>query len=67
MTSQPPLVRADHVLKLPLRRASRRLARTLAAALWLPLLAMAQSWDMPTGYAPTNFHTVNNVAFAGSA
>jgi TRAP-type C4-dicarboxylate transport system substrate-binding protein len=25
---------------------------------------MAQSWDMPTGYAPTNFHTVNNVAFA---
>jgi TRAP-type C4-dicarboxylate transport system substrate-binding protein len=26
--------------------------------------AAAQTWNMPTGYAPSNFHTVNNMAFA---
>lgn len=26
--------------------------------------AMAQNWDMPTAYAPSNFHTVNIEAFA---
>ena len=29
-----------------------------------PAPAAAEDWNMPTGYAPTNFHTVNNAAFA---
>ena len=28
--------------------------------------ATAQNWDMPTAYAPSNFHTVNNDAFAAA-
>ncbi|MGE0312122.1 MAG: TRAP transporter substrate-binding protein [Lautropia sp.] len=28
--------------------------------------AAAEDWNMPTGYAPGNFHTVNNTAFAAA-
>lgn len=42
----------------------------LAAAAALPALATApaaaQNWDMPTAYAPTNFHTQNIEAFAAA-
>ena len=37
---------------------------TLATVLATP--AHAQSWDMPTGYAPANFHTINIGKFAES-
>ncbi len=45
-------------------------ARALAAAVALSMLAAtsahAQNWDMPTAYAPTNFHTVNIEHFAAA-
>ncbi len=38
---------------------------TLACAAGLAAApAAAEDWNMPTGYAPNNFHTVNNAAFA---
>ncbi|MBX6368098.1 MAG: TRAP transporter substrate-binding protein [Rhodospirillales bacterium] len=44
---------------------TRRIALTLAAALALPGVAVAQTkWDMPTPYPPANFHTENIVKFA---
>lgn len=45
-------------------------ARALVAAAALSMLAAtsahAQNWDMPTAYAPTNFHTVNIEHFAAA-
>lgn len=35
-----------------------------ALALMAPMSGQAQSWDMPTPYAPANFHTVNIERFA---
>ena len=75
MTSMHQRVRVDRALQISLQWSLhlglQRLAAwvvalvtALVTALCLPLLAQAQGWDMPTGYAPTNFHTVNNVAFA---
>ncbi len=40
-------------------------AAALAAA-GAPATATAQSWDMPTAYAPANFHTVNIERFAAA-
>jgi TRAP-type C4-dicarboxylate transport system substrate-binding protein len=47
----------------------RRTILTTAAvaavsSLWAGTAAAQAAWNMPTGYAPTNFHTVNNTAFA---
>lgn len=48
---------------MPIRKCL--LAGAAAAALGLAApLAGAQSWDMPTPYAPANFHTVNIEKFA---
>ncbi len=45
-----------------IRKISRLVCAT--AIVFVSATANAQNWDMPTGYAPTNFHTVNNTAFA---
>lgn len=47
-----------------IRRSMFRQAAVLCAALLAAGAASAQKWDMPTGYAPANFHTINNTAFA---
>lgn len=39
-------------------------AASLAGALILSTPALAETWDMPTPYGPSNFHTVNIQAFA---
>lgn len=36
----------------------------VAAGVTFSSAVMAQNWDLPTGYAPTNFHTVNINKFA---
>jgi TRAP-type C4-dicarboxylate transport system substrate-binding protein len=41
-----------------------RAAAVFAAAISASAAFAQAKWDMPTGYAPTNFHTVNNTAFA---
>jgi TRAP-type C4-dicarboxylate transport system substrate-binding protein len=48
---------------IPLNRITRA-AAVFAAALATSAAWAQAKWDMPTGYAPTNFHTVNNTAFA---
>ena len=35
-----------------------------ALALMAPMSGQAQSWDLPTAYAPTNFHTANIEKFS---
>ena len=43
----------------------RLLISVVASLLLLGGPALAQTvWDMPTGYAPSNFHTINDVEFA---
>lgn len=48
----------------------RKFLMTVAAAAFAAgpaAVVHAQSWDMPTAYAPANFHTVNIERFAASA
>jgi TRAP-type C4-dicarboxylate transport system substrate-binding protein len=47
-----------------LRRTVLTAAAIAASASLFATAAAAQAWNMPTGYAPANFHTVNNTAFA---
>jgi TRAP-type C4-dicarboxylate transport system substrate-binding protein len=48
-----------------LRRTVLTAAAIVAGASLCTGAAIAQTaWNMPTGYAPANFHTVNNIAFA---
>lgn len=47
-----------------IRLSIRKLALALCATLFAAGTASAENWDLPTGWAPTNFHTENMVAFA---
>jgi len=47
-----------------LRRTVLTAAAIAAGASLFAQAASAQAWNMPMGYAPTNFHTINNTAFA---
>ena len=46
-----------------LSKLTASIAAAAAIAIF-PGAARAQSWDMPTPYAPTNFHTQNIDRFA---
>jgi TRAP-type transport system periplasmic protein len=68
--SQVMLPATSHTLAPRPRAQGAQGARIAAAALVVsvllaPLCAAAQTkWDLPAGYAPTNFHTENLVQFA---